>query len=200
VKSLIPTLLVVIGLPCLATAQRGGGARAGGMGGGFSPGGMSGGRPTFGVFRGAARGRGSALRGRRDFGQNGIGFWDAPLTGDEFGTGTGPESCIYNAEPGPIILPPAGPPAPPPFPERPATLVIQEYSWPGLPVSSATAFSIVLKNGDVLRAVAVWMQGDRLHYAGTGAAGGTLALDAIDIESTRKINAQAGLTWPSEAR
>lgn len=76
---------------------------------------------------------------------------------------------------------------------------MREYSW-GPSDSSATAFSIVTKDGKVSRASAVWVLNDGLHFTGAGTAGGTLALDTIDMESTRRLNEEAGLTWPFAAR
>jgi hypothetical protein len=74
---------------------------------------------------------------------------------------------------------------------------MREYSWPGQPAHSATQFSIASKDGQVRRAVAVWVLNDGLHYAGgPGSPGGTLALDTIDMQLTRRLNAEAGLTWP----
>ena len=86
------------------------------------------------------------------------------------------------------------------FPDAPVTPVIHEYAWPGAPAGSAAAFMIVLKDGQVRRAAAVWMLDDGLHYTGAGDAGGRLALAEIDMESTRKLNAEAGLVWRAGAR
>ena len=76
---------------------------------------------------------------------------------------------------------------------------MREYSW-NVPATSATAFLIVSKNGDVRRAAAVWVLDDGLHFAGAGADGGVLPLDSIDAQRTRRLNEEAGLTWPLAAR
>lgn len=82
-------------------------------------------------------------------------------------------------------------------PEPPPKPAMHEYSWPEESPHSATAFSIVLKDGQVRRAAAVWVLNDGLHYAGVrGSPAGTLAFNAIDMQRTSRLNAEAGLTWP----
>jgi len=102
--------------------------------------------------------------------------------------------------PAAVFAPPVPEPFPPPPPDRPARMVIHEYSWPAAAPPYGRAFTIVLKDGRVMRAAAVWRTDDALNFTGADGGGGRLMLNSIDIEATRTLNAQAGLVWPSTLR
>jgi hypothetical protein len=86
-----------------------------------------------------------------------------------------------------MILPePASYSPPPPPPARPE---LQSYTWPESGSDPAAVFAIISKDGIVRPAVAVWVQGDVVHYITPEDHDGRLALDSVDREATRSTNA-----------
>jgi hypothetical protein len=73
------------------------------------------------------------------------------------------------------------PPPPPPTP------TIREYSWPETGDGGST-FSIVLKNGTVERATAVWTQDDRLYFITPDGDTRSVQPSEVDRASTERIN------------
>jgi hypothetical protein len=88
------------------------------------------------------------------------------------------------------------PPSPPPPPAR---SVIREYNWPAGP-PSAGMFSLVLKDGTVHTAIAVWVQDGVVHYNGRDGSAERIPLDRIDRDATNRSNAQGQLTLRLPAR
>jgi hypothetical protein len=84
--------------------------------------------------------------------------------------------------------PPARPSEPPIRPE------VHEYHWPSSHSdSSATAFSIVSKDGRVQSATAVWVQDDALCYVTPDGSESRMPIDSIDRQATRQRNAEKQL-------
>jgi hypothetical protein len=104
----------------------------------------------------------------------------------------------YGFQPGALILLPvpqvSEPPAPPPPPAVPA---LHEYSWPDSGGDAATAFAIVAKDGTVQRAIAVWVQDNRLRFITPDGIGRELVLNNIDRPNTVRMNAGLGLKLPA---
>jgi len=95
---------------------------------------------------------------------------------------------------------PEAPPPPPPPPPEPVRPVTHDYSWPAQASDAAKVFSLVLKDGTVRFAIAVWIQDDMLHYVMQDRTAGRTPLDALDREATRRLNAEGrlNLTLPPE--
>lgn len=187
-KILIALLFLCVGVPSVTTAQS------------RRPGFPSGSSASAGPWLTAPQQPWLALRAGRNTGSSASaigGAWPSWGNPAQFG-----DSCLSDSEPyaspGQMMTPEPEPPLPTPI-DRPARPVIHEYSWVGAPTSSGALFSIVLKDGEVRRAAAVWIADDGLHYAGAG-GGGKLSMAAMDLESTRRLNAQAGLIWPIAGR
>jgi hypothetical protein len=70
---------------------------------------------------------------------------------------------------------------------------MHEYNWPAATGDSATAISLVLKDGSVRLAAAVWVQDDTVNYTPRDGSAGLVPASVIDREATRRVNAQAGL-------
>jgi hypothetical protein len=91
----------------------------------------------------------------------------------------------------------AAPPAPAaPAEEKPAvTPEIHEYSAPAAPSSDAppATFAIVLKDGKMLSAAAVSVQGSALQIVDPDGEHQRVPLDTIDRETTRRRNAERNL-------
>lgn len=111
-------------------------------------------------------------------------YWDYPRYGDSG----------YGFEPPPLLVTPASPApdpvSPPPPPPNP---VLHEYSWPEAAGDSRTAFAIVSKNGTVQRAIAVWVQEDRLCFITTEGVREDLLLSDIDRQTTAQLNSELKL-------
>jgi hypothetical protein len=103
-------------------------------------------------------------------------------------------------DPLPRELTPPQPPLPLPPLQRPVHSVIREYSWPNTGGNSTARFAIVSKDGQVRFAAAVWLQNGAVYF--TDLNGNTVRADlnTVDMESTRKLNVQAGLRWPVDMR
>ena len=82
---------------------------------------------------------------------------------------------------------PASQPPPPPTP------VMHEYSWPASGGDGATAFAIVLKNGAVQRAIAVWIQDGHLCFVTLDGLGRQLSMDEVDRQNTSRVNIEQKL-------
>jgi hypothetical protein len=176
-------------LPCLATAQRG---TAGA------------GRPA-GVHPGIGVGRGQffpfGFGGNRGFGRNTPAVWGAPFgwgLSDNF-SDNGACSVEAPSVPREFALP-VEPPLPPPPPQPPVHSVIREYSWPNTNGNSTARFAIVSKDGQVRFAAAVWFQNGTINFTDVNGNAIHADVNTVDMESTRKLNAQAGLRWPLDMR
>jgi hypothetical protein len=191
----VKTLVTVVFLAgCLLLppvyGQRGGG---GGAGHGGAPG-RSGPRP--GVGRSSERFQDFELRSRffngyGGYGNGGYGYGGYGY-GDLFGDDSGGYPDMYPAQSSPpvVIMMPAIPIPPPP----PPSPVSHEYSWPGSAQSSGTTFAIASKDGSVRYAGSVWVSNGALQYTDPDGAEGRLDLGAVDRETTRRLNAERGLT------
>jgi hypothetical protein len=88
------------------------------------------------------------------------------------------------------------PPVPAVAAEQPSVIPqIREYAAPVAPASGAepATFAIVLKNGSVLSAAAVTVQGNALQIVDPDGEHRRVPLDAIDRETTRRRNAERNL-------
>jgi hypothetical protein len=190
-KRLWITAVIVCALTSIGFAQRGGGARGGGMGN-FGWGGRG--------FGGAGRFAGNRFdRGFNNFnnvgfgGWLGYGGWGFPLVDDYYGAQPSPNVIV------PVTINFPTPPAPPPPPPDPARLAVRTYVWSDADANAnqpANTFAIVTKDGAMRSAIAVWMDGNQLHYKATEGGGGRVPLDAIDRAATLRANAQRGLKLP----
>jgi hypothetical protein len=221
-KTLWIGALMICGLAPLGFAQRGGGGfggggfAGGGFGGGGFAGGGSGGRgfggggktvvvggggypsgysnwvgiPPIGLPQAAPivngnRGGwpGSYGYGGVSYGYNGVGAYPASDTYQE-----APPAMPFSVN----LVMPEPPPLPPPPPE-PAHPTISEYKWPAETTQSANTFAIQYKDGRLRYAIAVWAQGGVLCYTDPNGGNVRVAFDAIDRETTERVNAERGL-------
>lgn len=121
-------------------------------------------------------------------------MWGNPQCGDSYT----PDDWAISGFP-PAVFPEREPTIAFP-PDPPVRAVIHEYHWPAAATPSAAAFVIVLKDGQVRRATAIWRTDGMLNFSGVDGRGGRLALGAIDIDATQKLNAEAGLVFPLSIR
>ena len=141
--------------------------------------------PPLGSFAPTPRGNRASGRPPRS-GANSA--WAYPY----FGWDTGLDYASAGV-PGVVILmspPVVQAPAPPPEPPRPE---IHEYhqAEPGL--GPAATFSIVMKDGVIRSAVAVWVQGDSVNFITPESARVQTPLTSVDREATRRANAEKHL-------
>jgi len=186
-------LLLLMAILVLATtnlsAQRSGAA---GLARGSAPRAMSNTRPGF------SRNSDRRWRHRSDFGDYDRysdssrlypdyydDYWNSSLYGDD---------DYYALHPGAALIMPAPEPISPPPP--PVTPVVREYSWPDSGNGSATAFAIVSKDGKVHRAIAVWVQDERLCFTTPQGVGQQLSLTEVDGKATTRTNAELKLKLP----
>jgi hypothetical protein len=178
--------------PTCSVAQRVGAA---GMGRGTGFSGNFGRAANRGGFGSSFEHRGfGRSRGFNDFGGYGGFGWDWDSYYGNYGY-----LANYGEEyPSPlniVVLPPfreepVEPPPPPPPPPRPE---IHEYNWPSSGANPDAAFSIVLKDGTVHRAAAVWIQDNTVCFITPEGAGGQFLLTRVDREDTRRANAEQNL-------
>jgi hypothetical protein len=203
--------------PAASAAQRGGGGRGGGLPGGAISGGSfqgSGFRgPGFHGYGGIRSGyfglppvgpipplgsTGTYNRFRNyGYGWGGLGV-SYPYALDGYG---GP-AYYDDGYQGPMIVMPeqdCGPTVfqPPPPPVRPE---LHEYKWPESSADTAATFALVLTDGSVRAAIAVWIQDNTLNYITPEGAGERLELHSINRENTRMANAAKHLTLSLPAR
>jgi len=182
--------------PAHSAAQHG----RGGFGGGF-PGGVA----TRGGFHGghfglppvrpipplASRGIHNRFR-NYGYGSGGLG-WGYPGAFDDYG-GPGYYDGGYQS---PMISVPeeesCGPTfiQPPPPPVHPE---LHEYKWPESSGDTAATFVLMLTDGSVRPATAVWIQDNTLHYITPEGAGGSVGLQSVNREGTRLANVAKHLT------
>lgn len=206
-KPLVLALVLLWSLfPTGSVAQHGGGVQSGGFtggtvggsgfhGGGFTTPGFGGDSGFRGGHFGLPRIRPIPLGWRsRNYGYGGSGLgWGYPNAFNSYGDAVYNDGIYQNpmiGDPegescGPVIIQP-----PPP----PARLEVHEYKWPDSSGDTAAAFVLVLKDGSVRPASAVWIQGDTLHYVTPEGAGGRLGLHSVNREGTRLANAAKHLT------
>lgn len=190
--SIVVAVVSAILLPTHSVAQRIG---APGMGRGMGfPGGFRMG-PNRNGFGSSSEGRGFGWsRGFKDFGGYGGLGWDGyPYSGD--GGYLANYGEAFQPPPNIIVVPPfreapVEPPPPPPPPPRPET---HEYNWPSSGDNPGAAFSIVLKDGTVHRAAAVWVQDNTICFITPGGTGGQLPLTSANREDTHRANAEQNL-------
>jgi hypothetical protein len=148
----------------------------------------------FGNFRrfGAFGLGGFGLGGFGGWGWGYPGFYDGYGYGDYYGGGNQPTPSVIV-----LMPPPQSPPPPPPEPARPE---IHEYKQPdgagGQPSvlqPSASAFSIVSRDGLTRYAIAVWVQDATVKYVGPDGVDGEVPLGSVDREATRRANAEKQL-------
>ena len=72
---------------------------------------------------------------------------------------------------------------------------MHSYSWPDDGAPAATSFLILSNDGTVRPAVAVWVQGNELHYTAADGVAGRIGIGAIDREATVRVNAERGLRF-----
>lgn len=73
-------------------------------------------------------------------------------------------------------------------PPQPVQSQLHEYKWPDSG-DTAAMFAIISKNGEMRSAVAVWVQGNTIHYVTKDNTSGVLALDSVDRPATDSANA-----------
>jgi hypothetical protein len=172
--------------------------------GAAGPRGFAGGGPISGGPMARGQGALGQRRGNRfgRFGNSfGGGYW--PFYGDYGFWGDYPDwadypygDYPYAQEPWPPsnafpMAPPAPVFAPPPAPARPAQAVIHEYPVPPASAGSssgATTFTIALKDGSQLSAIATWIQEGKLYYVDSQQRHRVLSPDVIDRETTERLN------------
>ena len=133
-------------------------------------------------------------RGFNDFsGYGDFGWYGGPYYGDygyPANYGEGYPSPLNIIVVPPFREAPVEPPPPPPPPPRPE---MHEYSWPNSGGNPDAAFSIVLKDGTVHRAAAVWVQDNTVCFITPEGTGGQLPLTSVDREDTHRANAEQNL-------
>lgn len=167
-------LMIFAVLIPVAAAQHAGGF--GGAGHGF--GGLGRGAPGFG--RGFGTGRGGLYNGSY-WPLLDPGFWDD-------------YQYWYPEEQPPPRTVVFVPPHPPPPPPRPITPAIREYTAPPeSEVTPAAAFTVALKDGTQLSAIAAWIQDGQLHIFDSQGKQRVLSAEVIDREATNRSNAEKHL-------
>jgi hypothetical protein len=141
-----------------------------------------------GARRGVARRSHSYSRGRfgSSFG-SGYGYLSADY---DYGAASGyaPQPIVY-VPPPPVLPQPTARPAA--EPERPS---VTEYTWPAEDATSSPSgtesqvFSIVLKDGSTLSAVAVFSSDDGLHYVDPDERHLRISMSEVDRAATIKLN------------
>lgn len=189
--SIASVLMTCALFPSPSAAQRGGVA-GGGLGGArFS--GSPGVRPIAPIAL-----RRAGFPSRRGFPASQFGAY--PLSGASssgFSTDAGcwgqSENCgdRYQAPPSVVAAQPEPPPPPPPPPVQP---VIHEYNWPKSSDSVAGEFSLVMKDGTVHLATAVWVQDNEVRYFTRDGDPEHVSANLIDREASRRRNVEKGLS------
>ncbi len=129
------------------------------------------------------------------YGNQGLYPWGLPsYYGDPAGWGNAGDGNNQSPQVIVLTMQPEAPPPPPPPPPEPAKAVTHEYNWPEPAVPSPGVLSLVLKDGTVRFAIAVWVQDNTVHYIAQDKTAQSKPLQAIDREATRVLNAQSGLT------
>ena len=193
--------------PAHSHAQHGGGGFPGGTvgGGGFRGGGfMAPGFNGYGGFRGGHFGL-PAIRpipplGSMGFnrfrnygyGAGGLG-WGYPGAFDGYGDAGYYDSGYQNSMIGMPDEENCGPTfiQPPPPPARPE---LHEYKWTDSSGDTAATFVLMLTDGSVRSAIAVWIQDSTVHYITPEGSGGRLGLHSVNRQGTRLANAARHLT------
>jgi hypothetical protein len=152
--------------------------------GGFRPGIARSGLNTGGVRQGQFRG--SGVRGF------GYGY------GDAFAPYYAGPAYDYPPQPNFSVFQPPPPPVFVEQPPREAQSVIHEYAQPVTGTSTSTqgeppAFGIVLKDGSMRSASAVFVSNNVLHYVDTEERNMRVSMDEVDREATRKLNRERKL-------
>ena len=193
-KALLVGAVLMGGLiPYAVHAQRGGGRGGAVVQPGFGLGRTGGGKFGIGRFGG---------RGQRG-GSSGLGFAGYGWAPD-YGWGYGGYSGLYEeswfprqygdegqASSGPpLVIPMQAPAAPLP----PAHPVMQVYHWAENGGNPQATFSIVLRDGAVRQAVAVWVQDSEVRYTAANGGAGRVAPASIDCVATDRVNAQQQLS------
>ena len=121
-----------------------------------------------------------------------LGFGGYGYGGYDYGYVPQPQNVVVVAPPPPAYLP---------VPERPpdtATMVIHEYQPTSAVAPQASdgdqpMFAVVLKNGTMLSASAVVVQNGALHIVDADGAHQRVPLDAVDRETTKRVNRERKL-------
>jgi hypothetical protein len=102
----------------------------------------------------------------------------------------------YQPPPGVVVVVPEAQaaPAPPPSPPQPVRPEIHEYQHPEQAGRENATFEIVGRDGAVTHAIAVWVEGEAVHFITPDGGGGALPLASVDRPATQNVNAQKGLT------
>lgn len=145
--------------------------------------------PRFGANgRGMNRGGGWGFPGVYGFGAF-PDYYNDYYSGEEYQT---PNVVMPSAQICPAVIP-----EPPPQPARPE---LHEYKWPNTGNEQPAVFTIVMQRGPARTAVAVWLQGNFVHYVAPDGTAARLPLGSIDREATRRANAEKHLTLQLPAR
>ena len=91
-----------------------------------------------------------------------------------------------------LVMPMQAPPEPlpPPPPPEPARPVMHEYAWPDTGGDPHATFSIASRDGQVRRALAVWVQGNEVAFTAADGRAGRVPQTTIDCGTTERLNAQ----------
>ena len=120
--------------------------------------------------------------------------WGYPGYSPSYGCGEGPQNPQVV-----VVAPPQSEPAPTPPPRvEPARPVTHEYKWPAAD-NRLGALGVVSKDGTVRLAVAMWTQDGMLHYVTKDGVAERIAIDALDHEAMRRLNAENRLPTPLPA-
>jgi hypothetical protein len=157
-------------------------------GGSISRGPMARGWEAFGRRRGNGFGRfGNSFSGGYSPFFGGYGLWgNYPDWADyPYGEEPWPPSNDFSITPSAPVFGPSLVPA------LPAQAVIHEYPVPPASAGSssgATAFTIALKDGSQLSAIAAWIQHGELYYVDSQQRHRVISPDVIDRETTERLN------------
>jgi hypothetical protein len=115
---------------------------------------------------------------------------DYPYADDPYGEEPWPPSNAFPITPSAPVFGPSSVPA------LPAQAVIHEYPVPPASAGSssgATAFTIALKDGSQLFAIAAWIQQGELYYVDSQQRHRVVSPDVIDRVTTERLNAEKHL-------
>jgi len=159
-----------------------------------SPGWPNGAYPTRRIYDFGGLGYGNSYWGAfRGLGYGTYG-WDYPGSSAYVGWPTdyaAPDEVGASAPNVVIVMPQIRPPEPPPPPAEP---VIHEYKWPNTNPVPGIPFFIVMKDGQVFRATAVWTQGNAVSLITSNNKRITMPLDQIARDLTKRLNEENKLT------
>ena len=115
--------------------------------------------------------------------------FDSGAMPDYYGQDYGPTFVMPYIAPPSLRIPEPGP----------AQSVLHEYNWPESGSNQAATFTIVAQDGSTRTAVAVWTQGNMMHFVTPEGRFASLLLSSINRVRTKQVNEEKHLLLPLPA-